>query len=599
MANSWVDATTADTLPVQLANLKSTPAYPEGFEVLGDFRGADFQDWKTDGFAFGANTTLGEPLFSSSNGDLETFSPGIASSQKFGRGIFGALRSPDFIVDKQFVGVRAKGKGASIRIVMENFQLISNPIYGDLDQKVNEEEWQNYTIDVGSWKGQKVYIEILPGSFIRHNYTQDPEAYIAAAYAIAFDYVWQTPVLSDQDTNVSLSQAVKNWKSGQSTPSEIAYLNQKLKKGDLEKYFPSALALKAKSDAIGTMVKDSVFIQGVTDGFAGESPIFIRGNHADQSEEKMPRIFLSGIFEEQKAYRGAGSGRQQMVKMMLSADNPLTSRVMVNRIWHHVFGRGIVETVDNFGLQGKLPTNPELLDFLSLQFVQQSWSIKTMIKNMVLTQTFQRSTTGGSVDKDPDNLYLTRYSVRRLEAEGIRDAVLTAAGTLNPSMYGNPVPVHLTSFMQGRGRPRNSGPLDGNGRRSVYLEVRRNFLDRMMTVFDRPTPFTTFGKRDVTNVPAQSLFLMNDPFIAEQAGHMANELLANNQLSENEKIVEAYLRAFSRLPTADEISKGLAFLSETKAVAILDSKAEENVDLIVWKEYCHALFNMKSFIYLL
>ena len=120
-----------------------------------------------------------------------------------------------------------------------------------------------------------------------------------------------------------------------------------------------------------------------------------------------------------------------------------------------------------------------------------------------------------------------------------------------------------------------------------------------MTAFDRPTPFTTFGKRDVTNVPAQSLFLMNDPFVAEQAGLMANELLENKQLSENEKIVEAYLRAFSRPPTENEINKGLAFLKETKAVASIEPEDEENVDLTVWKEYCHALFNMKSFIYLL
>jgi len=166
-------------------------------------------------------------------------------------------------------------------------------------------------------------------------------------------------------------------------------------------------------------------------------------------------------------------------------------------------------------------------------------------------------------------------------------------------MYGKPVPVHLTTFMQGRGRPRESGPLDGNGRRSVYLEVRRNFLDRMMTAFDRPTPFTTFGKRDVTNVPAQSLFLMNDPFIAEQAGIMANNLLVDDQLSENEKITAAYLSTFSRPPTADEISMGLAFLNETRAVVLNHSETDGKVDFLVWKEYCHALFNMKAFIYLL
>jgi hypothetical protein len=222
-----------------------------------------------------------------------------------------------------------------------------------------------------------------------------------------------------------------------------------------------------------------------------------------------------------------------------------------------------------------------------------------MIRNMVLTETFQRSTAEDSEGTDPDNIYLSRYPVRRLEAEAIRDAVLAASGTLDPTMFGQPVPVHLTSFMQGRGRPGKSGPLDGNGRRSIYLEVRRNFLDRMMTVFDRPTPFTTFGRRDVTNVPAQSLFLMNDPFIAEESGKMAAKLLAKESLSKEEKVVEAYLTTFSRPPSAEEISKGLVFLKETQLIAANNSEKMEATELMVWKEYCHALFNMKSFIYLL
>lgn len=601
IANDWVEESSiTDTLPVQLVSLQSKPDFKEEYEVMADFRGSDFQGWKADGIAFGANTTLGDPSFTSSRGILNYLAPGFASSQKFGRGKFGALRSPDFIVDNKYIGVRARGKGASIRIVMENFQLISYPIYGGLDQKVDDEVWQNYTFDLSAWEGRKVYIEILPGSFIRHQYTQKPEAYIEAEFVIAYNGSWQAPELNQNETKVSLSEAVKHWKIGQSTPNEIAFLNKKLTKGELKSSFPSALALKLQSDTLGSLVKDSIFIQGVTEGFAGESPIFIRGNHTDLSEEKVPRIFLSGIFEEQKPYRGEGSGRQQVVEMMLDQENPLTSRVMVNRIWHHVFGKGIVETVDNFGLQGKLPSHPELLDYLALAFVQNSWSIKTMIRNIVLTEAFQRSTSGGSVAKDPDNLYLTRYNVRRLEAEGIRDAVLTVAGSLDTTMFGKPVPVHLTSFMQGRGRPGKSGPLDGNGRRSVYLEVRRNFLDRMMTAFDRPTPFTTFGKRDVTNVPAQSLFLMNDPFIAGQAKAMASNLLENKDLSEDRaRIKYAYLRAFSRLPSSEEVDKGLAFLDLTRIKVAEHSDSEEKVALLTWKEYCHALFNMKSFIYLM
>jgi hypothetical protein len=598
VADAWVGST-SDTVPLQLVNSISNQSAPQEVEVLGDFRGQDFQGWSADGLAFGSTTTLGEPVFSPGSGNLVALSPGMASSQKFGRGIFGALRSPDFVIDSRFVGVRARGKGASIRIVMENFQLISYPIYGGLDKKVDDETWQNYTFDLGDWKGKKAYIEVLPGSFVRHNYTQKPDAFIEASYAISYEENWETPVLDSRKSGILLSEAVNNWQEGKSTPSEIIWLNQQLKKGKIEKRFPSATNLLTASDSLSGLVQDSLFIQGVTEGFARESPIFIRGNHTDLSKEKMPRIFLSGIFDDQKPYRGEGSGRKQMVDMMLSADNPLTSRVMVNRIWHHVFGKGIVETVDNFGLQGKPPSHPELLDFLSLQFVQSSWSIKTLIRNMVLTETFQRSTTEVSEGTDPDNIYLSRYPVRRLEAEPIRDAILSASGTLDPTMFGEPVPVHLTSFMQGRGRPGKSGPLDGNGRRSIYLEVRRNFLDRMMTVFDRPTPFTTFGRRDVTNVPAQSLFLMNDPFVAQEAGKMAGELLANEAFSKEEKVAEAYLRTFSRPPSDEELRKGLAFLNSTQTIAANNAEKTEATDLMVWKEYCHALFNMKSFIYLL
>jgi hypothetical protein len=600
VAKEWAGPLEKDSIPVKLVHINSVVESAKEINVIADFREQDLQGWKADGLAFGTCTTLGEPIFSSSTKTLKALSSGFASSQQFGRGIWGALRSPDFRVDKNFIGVRARGKGASIRIVMENFQLISYPIYGGLDQKVEDEAWQNYVFDLSAWKGRKVYIEILPGSYIRHQYTQKGDAYIEAEYAISYDKEWQTPLLRDAETNPSLSGAVKHWAVGKSSAKEITFLNRELFKGKLKNDFPSAIALKMKCDSLGELVKDSVFIQGVTEGFGEESSIFIRGNHSDPSKEKVPRIFLSGIFEEQKPYRGEGSGRKQMVEMMLAADNPLTSKVMVNRIWHHVFGKGLVETVDNFGLQGKLPTHPELLDYLALAFVKNSWSIKTMIKNMVLTDAFKRSTIGGSMSADPDNLYLSRYSVRRLEAEGIRDAVLKTAGTLNSTMFGKPVPVHLTDFMQGRGRPGNSGPLDGNGRRSVYLEVRRNFLDHMMTVFDRPTPFTTFGKRDVTNVPAQSLFLMNDPFIAEQAHHMAINLLGNEELMEvKDRINEAYLRAFARLPSADEISKGLAFISNTKIQLAEKVKTNKELNIMVWKEYCHALFNMKSFIYLM
>ncbi|SEI93396.1 Planctomycete cytochrome C [Cyclobacterium xiamenense] len=602
IANSWEEST-RDSVPVLLASRQgAVAASRDGGEalgkVIGDFRGSDFDGWKADGWAFGEGTTLGDPQLDPKTGRLIALKEGLASSRKLGTGIFGALRSPNFSIDRRYLAVRARGTGGSIRIIMDNFQLISYPIYGGLDQKVNDEEWQNYVFDLGDWQGHDAYIELLPGSFIRHTYHQDPEAYIEVAYATASDEEWfqpESPPGYYSPANL-IPVAVDLWKAGKSTATDINLLNGQLESGKLKRRFPDEVKTQLTMDLLLAQVRDSLFIQGVSEGFARESPVFIRGNHLEPDSKPAPRSFLSAILDWQQPIRDAGSGRKEMVETILHPDNPLTARVMVNRLWHHVFGKGLVETVDNFGLQGKLPSHPELLDRLALAFREEDWSVKSMIKSMVLTEAFRRGTADVNEERDPENTYLAHYPVRRLEAEAIRDGLLQVSGSLDRRMFGPPVPVHLTEFMQGRGRPAKSGPLDGDGRRSVYLEVRRNFLDRMMTTFDRPTPFTTFGNRDETNVPAQSLFLMNDPFVAQQAELFAKRLLQGAHRSTDERIQEAYFRAFSRPPSAAEVEQGKAFLQEASRSVGIDPAAG---DLPAWKEYCHALFNTKAFIYLL
>ncbi len=604
MVGSTWEKPTSDSVPVLLVSQtqsKNTIQQGNSGRVLGDFRGPNFQGWKTDGEAFGVGTTLGEPILDRQTGELTGLKKGMASSRILGKGIYGALRSPDFKIDHAYLGVRARGKGGSIRIIMDNFQLISYPIYGGLDQKVNDDEWQNYVFDVGDWVGHNVYIEFLPGSFVRHTYRQEPDAYIEVAYATAFDGEWFYPEEGSRYSPVSsLSQAVNRYNEGNSSAADVGFLNQQLNAGKLKHHFPESRKTLLGMDLLMATIRDTVFIQGVSEGFARESPIFIRGNHMEPDQQPVPRGFISEILDWQPSIQGPGSGRREVVEAILHPDNPLTTRVMVNRLWYHVFGKGLVETVDNFGLQGKLPSHPELLDYLAVKFREEGWSLKTMIKAMVMTEAFQRSTTVVNGNIDPENTYLTHYPIRRMEAEAIRDAMLFASGELDNTLFGEPVPVHLTDFMQGRGRPGQSGPLDGNGRRSIYLEVRRNFLDRMMTTFDRPTPFNTFGKRDVTNVPAQSLFLMNDPFVAEQASLMARRILSDEEQTTEDRIRDAYFRAFSRPPSPSEITDAKKFLASvpTRKGATGESDSDA-ITIQAWKEYCHALFNMKSFIYLL
>jgi hypothetical protein len=273
---------------------------------------------------------------------------------------------------------------------------------------------------------------------------------------------------------------------------------------------------------------------------------------------------------------------------------------MVNRIWHHIFGRGIVETVDNFGLQGKLPTHPDLLDYLSLYFIKEDWSIKNLIRQIVLSESFKRSTAAlpENAIVDPNNNFLHHFPLKRLEAEAIRDAMLSVSGNLNQTMYGEPIEIHLTEFMTGRGRPRYSGPLDGNGRRSIYTTIRRNFLSPMMSVFDAPMPFSTFGRRNTTNVPAQSLTLMNDPFVYDQACNWAMNIVSKSSTSFTERVQEIYRCAFSRNATEEEIQAAQNILTEL-AIKHNGTFEELKNDPLIWTDYCHAIFNLKEFIHLL
>jgi len=557
------------------------------YQVIGDFRNTDFDGWKSNGIAFGQRTTLGNPKFHKSTGRLLRLDEGRASSKLYGSGVFGSLQSQNFLLDRNYISVRARGKNSRIRVVIDNFQLIQDPIYGEL-------EMNDFIVDVSPWKGHKAYIEILPGAYQRHKYNLPEDAYIEAQYAIAYNSKHPSYVLK------SKSPKKPNWANLELFPHQIRQINALIKNGSLVSEHPE---LKSAVDSLSHLAKKLMgnsFFYGITDGFSIDSPVFIRGNHQELTEEKTPRSFLSALPKGGIPFTTLGSGRMEFAHAILAKENPLTSRVMANRIWHHLFGRGIVETVDNFGLQGKLPSHPELLDYLAIKFINEGWSIKKMIRSIVLTDAFKRSTLRGDelLEADPTNIYLASFPIRRLEAEAIRDGILMASESLNDSLYGPPVATYLTDFMQGRGRPAASGPPDGNGRRSIYLEVRRNFLEPMMTTFDRPIPFSTFGKRDVTNVPSQSLIIMNDPFVAKQAELMAQKLLTQKGLSFQEKINWVYTRSFAREPSAEEVIKAEEFITVLRK---MEAHNENKIDqeLLLWKQYCHSIFNLKEFIYLI
>ena len=569
-----------------------------GVIVLGDFTNADLSGWKSDGMAFGNATTLGDPLFNE-QGKLAALQEGKASSRKLATGIYGALRSPDFKIDKNFIGVMAAGMNASIRIVIDNFQLISYPIYGNMDQHVDSDNFSKYVFDVTMWKGHKAYVEILPGVFEGHVFKMKKGSYVEAQYAITYNKESTfSKKIPQQPTN--LDQSLYALNTNNATISDVRFVNTLIQSNKLERQFSTLSSQLGIRKQLQESFTDSIeFFNGVVDGFGKNSPVFIRGSHMQLSPTAVNRAFIQAVKVSKPDFNVNGSGRVQLANAIIDPNNTLTSRVMVNRIWHHLFGRGIVETVDNFGMQGKLPSHPELLDYLAITFQRDRYSIKKMIRDIMLSNAFKRSAIAEDKAKetDPSNIFLAHYPVRRLEAEAIRDAMLAASGELKQAMYGKPVPVHITSFMNGRGKPDTSGPIDGDKRRSIYIEVRRNFLDPVMSTFDRPNPATAYGRRTVTNVPAQSLILLNDPFVIQEATVMAKNLLSIKQNQLSDRVNWVYQRSLARNASEEEIADAQQYMKQLKNTYV-SQRVKGNLEMLVWKDYIHSIFNLKEFIYL-
>ena len=337
----------------------------------------------------------------------------------------------------------------------------------------------------------------------------------------------------------------------------------------------------------------------IADGTGEDEHIHIRGSHKNLGEVA-PRRFLAVLGGSNSSTVDAGSGRLELARTMVDpAANPLTPRVLVNRLWKHHFGEGIVKTTDDFGAMGRKPSHPELLDWLAAELISRGWSLKAMHRLMVTSSTYRMASVpqGDAERLDPTNIFLHRMNVRRLEAEAIRDSLLAVSGRLEPSMYGPSVPVHLTSFMEGRGRPGHSGPLDGGGRRSLYLNVRRNFLNPLFLAFDMPVPFSTMGRRNVSNVPAQALTLMNDPMVVGQARLWAKRVMSGPPQSARVRLDELFETAFGRPPTDQEARACLAFLDIQRHARRDGNSQDGEAEVLAWTDLCHVLINMKEFIF--
>ncbi|HYF00258.1 MAG TPA: DUF1553 domain-containing protein, partial [Planctomycetota bacterium] len=270
------------------------------------------------------------------------------------------------------------------------------------------------------------------------------------------------------------------------------------------------------------------------------------------------------------------SGRLELADWVAGADNPLTARVMANRVWHWIFGAGLVRTTDNFGTTGETPSHPELLDHLAQRFVQDGWSVKTLIRRIVTTDAYRRSSAVRASDVDPDNRLLARMSRRRMDAESLRDALLAVAGRLDLEGGGPTFKADLASDYAYK----HTEPV-----RSVYVPVFRNALPDIFAAFDFADPSLPTGRRDVSTVAPQALFMLNNPFVREQARAAAERLLKESHADDRARAVRAWRLALGRPPSA--VEQDLALRHAAGAPSPESG----------WTDVVHALFASVDFRY--
>ncbi len=370
---------------------------------------------------------------------------------------------------------------------------------------------------------------------------------------------------------------------------------------NLESHYPAATRttlVKLRND-LAMLQKSAPQLpetMAVRDQQAVNLRVHLRGNHLTLGKEaprRFPRILAA---DHQPTINEKSSGRLELANWLTRPEHPLTSRVMVNRIWHWHFGAGLVRSPDNFGRLGERPTHPELLDWLAVRFVESGWSIKALHREIMLSATYQQGTgvrSQGSVT-DPENRLWGRWSRRRLEVEAIRDALLFVGGKLDPAMGGTVFEAKNRAYVPGY--PNAMYDKYDMPRRSVYLPVIRSALYDVFQVFDFADPSTANGQRDNTTVAPQALFMMNSKLVDGVTRALAVKLLQDDKLDDAARLVRAYETVYARPPAPQETRRALDFLSRVERELTEEGAATER-RLRAWQSLCRVLVAANEFVF--
>lgn len=520
---------------------------------------------------------------------------GVLSSQRLGLRQRLTLQSPTLDVRRNAVCIKARGKSAQSSLIVSNYFMneFHSLLFKDTRMSIDQPRdsgWITHKGDLNKYVGHPAYLSIQDsenGWFEIEEVRfadQPPPPQPAAISLRLLERDIQTPEgLLDEFAQ----HLVVAWQDNSSQNNDHALIVRGMllaseRHGIEVQPLESLRAIGDRTRELDSQTPAPTILLATSESTPRDAAVALRGNPHQRGDTVARTCFVSITPSTEPA--ATSSGRRELADALTRKDHPLTSRVMVNRVWHHLLGRGLVASPDNLGVLGGRPSHPELLDYLASEFVAHDWSIKWLVHEIVTSSTYRLSSIPTQQQRilDPDASLLSHRSLRRLSAEAVRDAMLRIAGSLDVQQGGPSIPVHLNDQMTGRGRPKDSGPLDGQNRRSLFVEVRRNFLDPLLLAFDFPMPSTTVGGRGQSNVPAQALGLLNDPLVAELAERWRNHTA---EITQPEQRVAAMIHAaFNRPATEMEIQQCLSFIESTANDA--------------WKELAHVLINSKEFTYL-
>lgn len=581
---------------------------------MGDlnFPESDYRKWFASGEAFRVPEEH-RPTWKSQRDQIDFLDSHAIHSNWASDQLQGTLRSPTFQITHTNIHLRLAGNSGQVRLIISRYGLREfNPLLFErtlFDVHSNDQfQWYSITSDLHRHLGRPAYLEFIDTGegyiaidrIVFSNHPTPPQTDLLPSPTHSpSPRSNPPPQLLARQLQRSIHEALRNWTRDSTNTEALSLVSWLSRKGLLDWGATESLLTQVRRDSrrASEALPTPLRTLAMTEGTLEPTYVFLRGDPKKRGPE-VPRAFPNVLGGDLPPLPAQGSGRLALAEAVLSNRNPLTSRVIVNRIWAHLFGRGLVASVDNFGALGQLPSHPELLDHLATDFQRKGGSIKSLIRSLVLSRTFGMSSTPTDARAeilDPDNTLLHRMPLLRMEGESVRDAILVVAGQLNGTQYGPSVPTHFTPFMGDRMWVRNSnGPMDGDRRRSIYLETRRNFLSPWMLTFDLPLPDSTVGQRNRSNIPGQALALMNDPLVRRMADAWGERVLLDGSNSMDQRLENLFLTAFSRSPTASELNSLHQFLQSQSKLMGLDHVPLRDAAPL-WADVCHIVFMMKEF----